>query len=153
MTLLAATAGLLAGTACGCVNTQKPQPQSPTVSVRSVARGAVLTLDFALQETGRACHSVAVSKSDQVLADKCLSGVTRVGAAIKTAGSGVDAWTDADTGNVPCALQDAATGLEQFDSMLVSSGVPVPAVVDQGIELARSLAPQCTRQTDAGVGG
>lgn len=135
----------VAVTACGC-----GPAKSPSVSAKALARGAVETLSAAWIVGADGCRSIAVQKNDPVLAKTCASTFLPARASLLTAAAAVDAWTDADTSNTPCALADVILAFEKADSLLVTLGVQVPPAVMQGLELAGSLSPACVRP-DAGL--
>jgi hypothetical protein len=105
---------------------------------------------------GRGCRSVAQSKNDPALAQKCADLAKPAESALVVAAAGVDAWSDADQKNVPCALADAVSALPSISALATSLGVPIPPVAAQGLEMAEALLPQCVRPVspvDAGDGG
>jgi hypothetical protein len=132
----------------GC-SSSATTPANPTVSVQTIARGAVETLEAAWLLGAKGCLTVAITQQSDTIRQQCedVFGPARDG--ILAVAGMVDAWTAADQANIPCALQDLVTAFRSVPTLLTKVGVTVPAEVAQGIELAAAIIPQCVTP-DAG---
>lgn len=143
--LVCAILGLVVGLLGACNGGAK----SPTLTPRQVARAAVASLDSAASAAAESCIAVGKAEGNTALLTQCKMTFLQVVGPLEVAGAGVDAWTDANAGNVACAIQDVVTALQFAAGSLTQASITVPQAVEDAIGFAGPILPQCVRSDAA----
>lgn len=115
----------------------------PAETPREQARGAILTIAFAVRAANEACATVAERTRDVELAATCADAFDAAKDSLIAAESTVDAWDRGAAGDISCAASRGVAALTSIVSAVRTAGGNLPPVVDDALRLAPLVTGVC----------
>ncbi len=116
---------------------------TPAATPREQARSVILTIADGVHQADLTCSVVAKDDRNLELAKKCATYVATAREALLIAESGIDAWEQGTSKNIPCAMRSAVDALSRLLDTLSAMHVDHPPAVDDALRLAPMLTGAC----------